>query len=265
MPDSVSVIIPTLNEVENLKELLPLIFNQSLKPLEVIVADAGSTDGTADVAKDMGAFVVPGGRPSIGRNNGAWAATGEWLAFFDADCRPPHDLLLERALEDIQAQEVLAAISDVKPYYRPNDKGYNSSFIQAYDRWLLTQQTKAQRFWGRKMDFPVGTTQFMLTRRDVFLELGGFNIQTEPFEDSEYLLRIHRNATPQRDGQMAVGVLDPALFIFVSMRRFDKQGRLFYPYYLSFRSVILRWALGRELPMRSYWDVNERGLFSDHR
>jgi rSAM/selenodomain-associated transferase 2 len=87
-PGIVSVIIPTLNESSRIAEAVrPLV---AAPDVEVIVADGGSTDGTADVAQASGARVVVT-RRGRGRqmNAGAAVATGERLLFLHADTRLP--------------------------------------------------------------------------------------------------------------------------------------------------------------------------------
>ncbi|HID09424.1 TPA: glycosyltransferase, partial [Candidatus Micrarchaeota archaeon] len=54
----ITVVIPTLNEEENLNCLLQMLANQTLKDFEVIVVDGGSSDGTVQVARDFGAQVI---------------------------------------------------------------------------------------------------------------------------------------------------------------------------------------------------------------
>ena len=60
-----SIIIPTLNEIRYLRQAIELAQNRAvLGPLhEIIVADCGSTDGTADLAARLGARLA-GGRPA---------------------------------------------------------------------------------------------------------------------------------------------------------------------------------------------------------
>lgn len=252
---SVSVVIPALNEAHHLAELLPQLRAQSLAPHEVVVADFDSSDHTAQVARDWGARLVEGGRPSQARNNGANACQGLWLIFLDADTRLPDRHFLARACQDLQRQDLAVAVSDVRPYYLPQDKGHDRRLIQAWDRLLMGLQNSGQRAYLR-LGFPVGTAQFMAARRQVFKDLGGFRTEVEPFEDSEFLLRAHRVLAPSPDRPSRVGILDPKIFVHVSMRRFDAMGRVLFPCRLSLRSTLLRFLLRRELPLPSYWDLN---------
>jgi len=86
----ITVIIPTLDEEENVGACLAALNGQS-GPLEVIVADGGSSDRTVAIAAQTpGVRVVhaPRGRATQ-MNAGAAAATGEILWFVHADGRPP--------------------------------------------------------------------------------------------------------------------------------------------------------------------------------
>ena len=83
----ISVILPAKNEAEGLRRTLPGL-RGLLADAEIIVVDDGSTDGTADVAREHGAIVLSspysmGNGAAIKR--GARAARGEVLVFLDAD------------------------------------------------------------------------------------------------------------------------------------------------------------------------------------
>ena len=84
----ISVIIPALNEARNLARLLPRLNEQA--PYEIIVADGGSSDGTAAVANAHRARYLPTPRGRAAQMNAAAAAaTGEFLLFLHADTDPP--------------------------------------------------------------------------------------------------------------------------------------------------------------------------------
>jgi len=85
----VSVIIPSYNSGEYLRAAIDSALNQTFKALEVIVVDDGSTDNTVDIASSYGDKVILHQQENAGaaeaRNSGAKIASGEWLAFLDAD------------------------------------------------------------------------------------------------------------------------------------------------------------------------------------
>ena len=77
----------------------------------VLVADAGSTDGTVEVAlgfRDrLKVEVVAGGLPSVGRNAGARLATTKYVLFLDADVELPEPTLLRRAMWRMERRDCI--------------------------------------------------------------------------------------------------------------------------------------------------------------
>jgi rSAM/selenodomain-associated transferase 2 len=85
----VSIVIPTLDEVDHLGPTLRSVRAQS-GPAEVIVADGGSSDGTVALARRMGATVVTAERGRARQmNRGAEQARGDALLFLHADTLLP--------------------------------------------------------------------------------------------------------------------------------------------------------------------------------
>src|SRR5215831_12802543 len=85
----ISCIVPVFNGERYLRETLASILQQTYQPLEVIVADDGSTDGTAALVAGCGQqvsyFRQPHAGPAAARNLGLSTARGEFIAFLDAD------------------------------------------------------------------------------------------------------------------------------------------------------------------------------------
>ena len=85
---AVSVIIPVHNTERYLGEAIESVLGQTQPPAELIVVDDGSTDGSAAVARRYEAvryvYQENAGQPAA-LNNGVCAASGDFLAFLDAD------------------------------------------------------------------------------------------------------------------------------------------------------------------------------------
>lgn len=86
---TVSAVIPVYNGAAFLGEAIQSVLAQTLRPLECIVVDDGSTDATADVARSFGDAVTylsyENAGVSAARNRGAAHASGDLLAFLDHD------------------------------------------------------------------------------------------------------------------------------------------------------------------------------------
>lgn len=88
--ESISIIIPTLNEEEHLPLLLEHLKRGS--PHEIIIADGGSSDRTVEIAGAAGARIVHAAKGRASQMNLAAAtATGEFLLFLHADTLPPEN------------------------------------------------------------------------------------------------------------------------------------------------------------------------------
>ncbi len=97
----VSVIIPAYNSEKFIAETLESLVNQTLKDIEVIIVNDGSTDGTQEVVDAycekygiFKSFIKENGGVSSARNFGIEKATGEYVVFLDAD-----DTYTETSLE----------------------------------------------------------------------------------------------------------------------------------------------------------------------
>jgi glycosyltransferase involved in cell wall biosynthesis len=84
----ISVIIPTFNRLELLKETLKSVRNQTYRDFEIVVVNDGSTDGTGEWLReqqDLRLVEQSNSGIAASRNNGASVARGAWLAFLDHD------------------------------------------------------------------------------------------------------------------------------------------------------------------------------------
>ncbi|QIN79203.1 glycosyltransferase [Rubrobacter marinus] len=87
-----SVVIPTLDEAENIGPLLERL-SRTPGVSEVVVSDGGSADGTCGISRALGARLVES-EPGRGAQlrAGAREASGDVLLFLHADVVPPMDL-----------------------------------------------------------------------------------------------------------------------------------------------------------------------------
>lgn len=99
----ISVIIPAYNSERFLAETLDCLLGQTLKDIQIIIVNDGSTDGTANIIAEYAAKhgnILPVFQENAGvsaaRNNGISHADGKYTIFVDSD-----DLLSENALEVI--------------------------------------------------------------------------------------------------------------------------------------------------------------------
>jgi glycosyltransferase involved in cell wall biosynthesis len=87
---AVGVVVPTRNAATYLRRALASVLSQDPRPADVVVVDAGSTDGTRDVvAATAGVRLIEQSGVGLGaaRNQGIAAVAGDIIAFCDADDR----------------------------------------------------------------------------------------------------------------------------------------------------------------------------------
>lgn len=152
----ISIIIPTLNEAENIRLTLEQASRGS--SVEVIVVDGGSSDGTPGIASSLGARVLTCPPSRAGQMNaGAAAATGELLVFLHADTRLPEgfDACVRGTL---LKPRVIAGCFELC---------YGSPLKRL--RWI----ERTANFRARSRQLPYGD-QAIFLRADTFRELGGF-------------------------------------------------------------------------------------------
>lgn len=178
---ALSFVIPVKNDPIRLARCLASIRESAPAsvPVEIMVADNGSTDNTVDVAKKHGAtvLVLPGLRVSQLRNRAAAAATGHVLAFVDAD-------------HELDRGWVPAAIASV-----------DESGVAGAGAIYTAPQTGTwvQRAYGALRGRTVGrrTTAWLgsgnlAIRREAFAAVGGFDETLEACEDVDLCQRLAR-------------------------------------------------------------------------
>ncbi|HEX2916959.1 MAG TPA: glycosyltransferase [Edaphobacter sp.] len=180
MAAELTIVIPAKNEAGMLPRLLRSLEKQDypgMRETRVIVADAGSTDGTVEVALSfqdrLQVEVIEGGLPSVGRNAGARLATTPYVLFMDADVELSEPTLLRRALWRMRRRRLHLVTTSI---------GCREGKL--FDD-LLYAGNNFMQYVGSFLK-PFATGMFMLFDRDAFWALGGFNERALFAED--YLL-----------------------------------------------------------------------------
>lgn len=202
-----TIVIPAKNESHNLPLLLTSLSKQDypLLPVSrVFVADAGSSDGTPEIALSFAdrlqVSVIPGGLPSVGRNAGARLATTPYVLFLDADIELPDTTLLRRAMDKVNRRRLQCLTTNIRC---SNGRMLDDALYAGNN---LVQYVSA---WTK----PFSTGMFMLFEKAKFDELGGFDERAMYAED--YLLS--KQVSPRRFGVVRGHIL-------TTNRRFQKMG-----------------------------------------
>lgn len=112
----VSVIIPTLNAEHEIEDLLAALERQSLRPMEILIVDSASDDGTVPLVKmHEGIRLLQIERCDF--NHGATrdmalrATTGDFVCFLTQDALPASDAYLERLVAPMVGDPSIALVS----------------------------------------------------------------------------------------------------------------------------------------------------------
>jgi glycosyltransferase involved in cell wall biosynthesis len=177
-----------------------------MSSVKVFVADAGSTDGTPELAMSftprLNVEVIAGGLPSAGRNAGAAKAATTYVLFIDADMELKDRTLIRRSMELIERRKLHCVTTNIWC-----SRGTLS------DRILYLGNNVAQ--YGSLMVKPFSTGMFMLFELATFNRLGGFHEGALYAED--YLLS-------KKVGNWKFGIVRG--FIHTTNRRFRNMGRM---------------------------------------
>jgi 4,4'-diaponeurosporenoate glycosyltransferase len=169
-----SIIIPARNEEKNLPVLLRSLAAQTIRPAEIIVVDDASTDRTAEVAREFGARVVSSQPLPAGWRGKTWAcqqgaqaATGEWLLFLDADTWFEVDGL-RRVLAEFQA--LGGGVLSVAPHHAV--RAFHEQFSVFFNLLMLAGTGGFTLLGDRRA--PSGLLgQFLLIEAATYARVGG--------------------------------------------------------------------------------------------
>jgi glycosyltransferase involved in cell wall biosynthesis len=175
----ISVILPVVNEHDNLRALLPrvqAILEREKLSYEIVVIDGGSTDGTREAAEALGTRVVGERRRGYAGalETGFAEARGDYVLTLDADMSHDPDFVAKMWRARQRADIVVAS------RYTRGGVAY-SSFVRKSTSWLLNLVLR------RMLSMPVRdmSSGFRLYRREA---LEGMELTSKNFEVQEEVL-----------------------------------------------------------------------------
>lgn len=182
----VSVIIPAYNAKDFILETLESVINQTYQQLEILVIDDGSTDSTASIVQAYGHGIKllqkMNGGPAEARNHGLKKATGQFIAFLDAD-----DIWLPEKIESDLDFFAKNSTTDLlcSGCIRFDEKGNES--LKSYAHSEPTQLSY-ELLWEKNSI----TTSTVVCKKTCFKEAGYFDesLQIQGGEDYDLWLRI---------------------------------------------------------------------------
>lgn len=182
---SVSVVIPAYNASATIGNAIRSVLDQTAAPGEIIVVDDGSSDDTAEQVRKFGARVHFMQQANAGaaaaRNRGAADATGELLAFLDAD----DQWHVEKTARQLEVFSAHPDVAICRTRFRMIPVG------QAYDSrsHLERRAVRVESNFPKVFVDPYFGTPTVMMRRATFLECRGFDETLETAEDVDLWLR----------------------------------------------------------------------------
>lgn len=204
---SLSVIIPTREEEKVIGHTVAYLKEALGNEVEVIVSDGKSSDKTVDVARARADHVVlftkdTPHNASIGRNDGARIAQGEFFCFVDADVRIVEPrIFFERALKHFDNPQIVGVCGPQRA----------ESNVETWaDRLSFGLLNVGIRFQNNVLKRGEASGKFMLVRADSFRAIGGFREDLITREDGDFFTRLSRTGKT---------LYDPSLMVYHGARR----------------------------------------------
>ena len=195
---SFSVVIPLFNKKETIGRALDSIKRQKIKPVEILVVNDGSTDGSEDIVlsmdiQDLRIINQENAGVSAARNKGVVESRGDWITFLDAD--------------DEWLPDFLSTIADMQKKIPDKDLYATAYYSGDYNGNRKTNLVKCLPFRGEQGELtnyfevaskssPPICSSAVCLRKKRLLEIGGFPTGITAGEDLITWARIAALSPP---------------------------------------------------------------------
>lgn len=171
----VTIIIPTYNRLDSLRQTVESVRRQRYPAVELIVVDDGSTDGTAEWLNASGIRVLQtGGRrgPSRARNLGIGEAAGEYVWFLDSDVILPDEELIARMVAQFSSRPETGSLGgEIVMHENDHDRAYGRQVLWNASNVRVT----AERGKDGLVPCDYLATCNCFTKREYLARIGGFD------------------------------------------------------------------------------------------
>lgn len=184
----VSVIIPAHNACTTLERALRSVISQTYRPLEIIIVDDASVDGTGDIARNFDGLPVrvetldQQSGAAAARNRGIAVSSGEYIAFLDAD---------DEWLPDKTALQLDLLVKNPDVSFVTCDSdlvGPDGEFISIVNP--NRPRPHGPEAWKTLLHHPCVATPCVVVRRSLLRDIGGFNPDLLIGEDQDLWIRL---------------------------------------------------------------------------
>lgn len=195
---TVSVVIPTYNDGDTVGRAIRSVQKQTYRDVEIIVVNDASTDATAQAVGEFSDDRIQytehetnrGG--SAARNTGIELATGEYVAFLDADDEW-NPQKIDKQLEELQSRSDDWVAVHCK---RKRKMGVADKIGYELSKLIGTRDEEPTREGGEELIKEILLTNLstgastLLVRSDVVDRIGGFDSEFPRHQDWEFLIRV---------------------------------------------------------------------------
>lgn len=256
----VSVIMPIYNAYDYLRPAMDSVTCQSLREIEIICIDDGSTDHSLDIIREyqkiddrIRIVTETNAGPALARNNGLRRARGEYVAFLDADDFYESDLL-EKLYSIAKSSDLDIAIAKYDIYNTKKSsfrENVESEYAKIYDGGAVTSKNEhpdhiLQSTPGYAWD-KLFKRSFLLEKNIVFLE------EVKMFEDVFFtvcavafaerigkvdeVLIHHRIHSEQARARLFKKYFAQVPEVYVKIKEFLMKGGMYEPLYRAFLNL----------------------------